>query len=104
MGTTARHSADVKVGTERQRRRTRNRPLTASIAAGVGTFSVSRVACGLANSIGFEVFTEGGTATFDTARPAEFSLADARLPLGGRAKESPVLIRKKIDEYLADWA
>ena len=58
---------------------------TATFASGaVGTFSVSRVAYGLANSLGFEVFGQGGAATFDLARPAEFTIADSSAPDGYR--------------------
>jgi predicted dehydrogenase len=50
---------------------------TASFASGAaGTFSVSRIAYGLANSLGFEVFTESGAATFDLARAGEFGFID----------------------------
>jgi predicted dehydrogenase len=50
---------------------------TASFASGAaGTFSVSRVAYGLANSLGFEVFAENGAATFDLARAGEFGFID----------------------------
>jgi predicted dehydrogenase len=50
---------------------------TASFASGAaGTLSASRVAYGLANSLGFEVFTERGAATFDLARAGEFGFAD----------------------------
>jgi len=50
---------------------------TATFASGAtGTFSVSRVAYGLANSLGFEVFTESGAATFDLARAGEFGFID----------------------------
>ena len=50
---------------------------TASFASGAaGTFSVSRVAYGLANSLGFEVFAEHGAATFDLARAGEFGFID----------------------------
>ena len=42
----------------------------------VGTFSVSRVAHGLANGLGFEIFGERGSAAFDLTRPAEFSFSD----------------------------
>jgi predicted dehydrogenase len=50
---------------------------TASFASGAtGTLSASRVAYGLANSLGFEVFTEQGAATFDLARAGEFDLID----------------------------
>ncbi len=50
---------------------------TATFAGGgVATFSASRVAYGLPNSLGFELFAERGAATFDQARPAEFGFAD----------------------------
>jgi predicted dehydrogenase len=50
---------------------------TVTFASGaVGTFSVSRIAYGHPNSLGFEVFCEGGAATFDLDRPAEFTIAD----------------------------
>jgi predicted dehydrogenase len=50
---------------------------TASFASGAaGTLSVSRIAYGLANSLGFELFTERGAATFDLARAGEFGFAD----------------------------
>jgi predicted dehydrogenase len=51
---------------------------TASFASGAaGTLSASRVAYGLPNSLGFEVFTSSGAATFDLARAGEFGLVDA---------------------------
>ncbi len=50
---------------------------TATFADGAtGTFSVSRIAYGLANGLGFEVFCAGGAATFDLARASEFTIAD----------------------------
>jgi predicted dehydrogenase len=50
---------------------------TAGFASGAtGTFSASRIAYGLPNSLGFEVFTESGAATFDLARAGEFGLID----------------------------
>jgi predicted dehydrogenase len=50
---------------------------TATFAGGgAGTFSVSRVAYGLPNALGFELFGETGAAAFDLARPAEFSFCD----------------------------
>jgi predicted dehydrogenase len=50
---------------------------TATFTSGAtGTFSVSRVAYGLANSLGFEVFTERGAATFDLALAGEFGFID----------------------------
>jgi len=46
----------------------------------VGTFSVSRIAYGHPNSLGFEVFCSDGAATFDLARAAEFTIADRTPP------------------------
>jgi predicted dehydrogenase len=42
----------------------------------VGTFSLSRVAYGHANSLRFDLFCERGTASFDLTRPAEFGIID----------------------------
>jgi len=54
---------------------------TASFASGAtGTLSASRVAYGLANSLGFELFTESGAATFDLARAGEFGFMDGTPP------------------------
>lgn len=48
---------------------------TAHFASGaVGTFSVSRIAPGHANSMAFDVLGEHGAATWDMDRPAEFSV------------------------------
>lgn len=50
---------------------------TATFAGGaVGTFSISRVAHGLPNGLGFEIFAERGAASYDLNRPGEFSFAD----------------------------
>ena len=50
---------------------------TTSYANGaVGTIALSRVAYGHANSLRFHLFCEGGTASFDLTRPAEFSIID----------------------------
>ncbi len=50
---------------------------TASFASGAtGTLSASRIAYGLANSLGFELFAERGAATFDLARAGEFGFID----------------------------
>jgi len=50
---------------------------TATFASGAtGTLSASRVAFGLANSLGFELFTTTGAATFDLARAGEFGFMD----------------------------
>ncbi len=42
----------------------------------VGTFALSRVAFGHANSLRVDLFCENGTASFDLVRPAEFSIID----------------------------
>ena len=42
----------------------------------VGTFSVSRVAHGVPNGLGFEVLAADGAAAFDLNRPGEFTFAD----------------------------
>ena len=48
---------------------------TAHFASGaVGTFSISRVAPGHANSLAFDLFAETGAAKWDMDRPAEFSV------------------------------
>ncbi|MBL7261715.1 Gfo/Idh/MocA family protein [Paractinoplanes lichenicola] len=50
---------------------------TAGYASGaVGTFSLSRVAFGHANTLRVDLFCENGTASFDLTRPAEFSIID----------------------------
>ena len=50
---------------------------TATFANGaVGTFSISRVAHGLPNGLGFEVFGADGAAGFDLNHPGVFSFAD----------------------------
>jgi len=54
---------------------------TATFASGAtGTLSASRVAYGLPNSLGFELFTESGAATFDLARAGEFGVVDGGPP------------------------
>lgn len=79
VGTAVGHSANVRVSQERQPVENEDiATFTATFASGaVGTFSVSRIARGLANSLGFEVFSKGGAATFELSRPAEFTVADA---------------------------
>ncbi len=48
---------------------------TATFANGaVGTFSISRIAPGHANSMAFDVFAQHGAAKWDMDRPAEFSV------------------------------
>ena len=43
---------------------------------GTGTFSASRVAIGLANALGFELFAQDAAATFELGRAAEFGYFD----------------------------
>jgi predicted dehydrogenase len=65
---------------------------TATFASGAtGTFSVSRIAYGLPNALGFEVFCTGGHAAFDLGRASEFTIADAR-PAGPVNGSRQVLI------------
>ena len=77
VGVTVGHAA-ANVGTETAP--VENEDLvtfTATFESGaVGTYSVSRVAHGLPNGLGFEVFAENGAATFDLNRPGEFAFAD----------------------------
>ena len=50
---------------------------TTSYASGaVGTFSLSRVAYGHANSLRVDLFCENGSASFDMTRPGEFTIVD----------------------------
>jgi predicted dehydrogenase len=42
----------------------------------VGTFALSRVAFGHANTLKLDLFCENGTASFDLTRPAEFGIID----------------------------
>jgi predicted dehydrogenase len=50
---------------------------TTSYASGaVGTFSLSRVAFGHANTLRIDLFCENGSASFDMRRPAEFTIVD----------------------------
>jgi predicted dehydrogenase len=54
---------------------------TAMFANGAtGTFSASRMAWGLANSLGFELFGSSGAATYDLARAGEFGFIDGTSP------------------------
>ncbi|MGK5681777.1 Gfo/Idh/MocA family protein [Actinoplanes sp. URMC 104] len=51
---------------------------TTNYASGaVGTFSLSRVAFGHANTLRVDLFCENGSASFDMTRPAEFGIVDA---------------------------
>jgi len=54
---------------------------TTTYAGGtLGTFSLSRIAYGHANSLRLELFCERGSASFDLVRPAEFTITDGRAP------------------------
>ena len=56
---------------------------TCRFASGAaGTFSVSRVAYGHANALGFELFADAGAATYDLERAAQFTVADGSAPHG----------------------
>jgi predicted dehydrogenase len=61
---------------------------TSTYAGGaVGTFALSRVAYGHANTLRFDLFCERGTASFDLNRPAEFGIIDdAPDPAGNGAR------------------
>jgi predicted dehydrogenase len=81
LGTAVGHAvtsvSDVKEPVENEDLAT----FTATFASGAGgTFSASRVAYGLPTSLGFELFAEGGAATFDLARAGEFGFIDASSP------------------------
>jgi predicted dehydrogenase len=78
LGAAVGHAAGVPVGDTREPVQNEDiATFSATFASGAtGTFSVSRVAYGLANSLGFEVFCRRGAATFDLARAAEFGIAD----------------------------
>ncbi len=50
---------------------------TTTYASGaIGTFSLSRLAFGHANSLRVDLFCENGSASFEMTRPAEFSIVD----------------------------
>jgi predicted dehydrogenase len=77
FGTTVGHAAaalsDIREPVENEDLVT----FTATFASGAtATISASRVAYGLANSLGFDLFTAAGAATFDLARPGEFRFID----------------------------
>ena len=82
LGTAVGHAAGVAVSESREPVENEDvATFTATFKNGtVGTFSVSRIAYGLPNSLGFEVFCEGGAAAFDLARAAEFTIADDSPP------------------------
>src|ERR1700761_2255959 len=79
LGAAVGHAAGVPVSDERVP--VENEDLATFVASfadgAVGTFSVSRIAYGLPNALGFEVFCADGAAAFDLGRPAEFTIADS---------------------------
>ena len=77
IGTTVGHAAgalsDIREPVENEDLVT----FTATFACGAtATLSASRIAYGRANSLGFELFTRSGAATFDVERPGEFGFMD----------------------------
>jgi predicted dehydrogenase len=82
LGAAVGHAAGVAVSDTREPVENEDiATFTATFASGAtGTFSVSRVAFGLANGLGFEVFCERGSAAFDLGRASEFTIADGSPP------------------------
>ena len=78
LGAAVGHAAGVPVSDVREPVENEDTAtFTATFASGAtGTFTVTRIAYGMANALGFEVFCERGAAAFDLARAAEFSIAD----------------------------
>jgi predicted dehydrogenase len=78
VGATVGHAAGGAVSEERDAVDNEDiAAFTATFANGaVGTFSISRVAHGLPNGLGFEVFGASGAAGFDLNDPGVFSFAD----------------------------
>lgn len=64
---------------------------SADFAQGVGTFEVSRVAAGHANTLEFEVFCENGSAKFDFRRPGEIGLFIKEGPTAQRGIRQVIL-------------
>jgi predicted dehydrogenase len=74
---------------------------TASFASGAtATLSVSRVASGHPNGLGFDVFAESGAATFDLAGASEFGFVDGSTP-GATSGYRQVLVGPD-HPYIAD--
>jgi predicted dehydrogenase len=82
LGTAVGHAGGVPVSDQREPVENEDiATFSATFAGGAtGTFSVSRVAYGLANSLGFDVFCAAGAAAFDLNRVAEFTIADGTAP------------------------
>ena len=77
MGHAAAELSDVRENVENEDLVT----VTVTFASGaIGTLSASRVALGLPNALGFELFTSSGAATFDLARQGEFQFIDTIAP------------------------
>jgi predicted dehydrogenase len=78
LGVAVGHSGGVLVSDERVAVENEDVcTFTTTYATGaVGTFSLSRVAFGHANTLRIDLFCENGTASFDLTRPAEFTIAD----------------------------
>ena len=85
LGTAVGHAGGVPVSDQREQVGNEDiATFTATFDGGAtGTFSVSRIAFGLPNALGFEVFCAGGAAAFDLNRASEFTIAD-------RAPAAPV--------------
>ena len=79
LGVAVGHAAGVAVGAEREPVQNEDvATFTVTFAGGaVGTFAVSRIAHGHANTLTFEVACERGGGSFILDRPAEFTLGDA---------------------------
>jgi predicted dehydrogenase len=79
LGVAVGHSAGVAVGEEREPVQNDDvATFTAAFASGaVGTFAMSRIAHGHANTLTFEVACERGGGSFTLDRAAEFTLDDA---------------------------
>jgi predicted dehydrogenase len=77
MGHAAAELSDVRESVENEDLVT----VTVTFASGaIGTLSASRVALGLPNALGFELFTSSGAAMFDLARQGEFQFIDTIAP------------------------
>ena len=78
LGVAVGHSGGVRLSDERVAVENEDVcTFTTTYATGaVGTFSLSRVAFGHANTLRIDLFCENGTASFDLTRPAEFTIAD----------------------------
>jgi predicted dehydrogenase len=78
LGVAVGHAGGVRVSTERAPVENEDVcTFTTTYAGGaVGTFSLSRVAFGHANTLRIDLFCENGTASFDLTRPAEFTVVD----------------------------